>query len=78
MAHGNTKPAAQHRKVVNARLPQPVIDAIQRAADENGTTLTDEIEARLVETLMADGLLDRDTARQVCGAYAATGAALSA
>jgi hypothetical protein len=66
---------ATHRQVLNARLPQPVIEALRRAVDENGTTLTDEIEARLVETLIRDGLLARDVAETVCGAFAAASAA---
>lgn len=66
---GNSKPLDQRRKIINARLPQPVIDAIKRASDENGTSITDEIEARLVETLIADGLLDRITATRFCGAF---------
>lgn len=77
MAHKNRKPAEAHRKQLSIRLPQPVIDALMLAAGENGTSITDEIEARLVETLIADGLLNRDVAVEVCGAFAATSVSIS-
>ena len=67
-----TKKIYQRRVITNARLPLAVIDAIERAAAENGTTVTAEIEARLVETLIADKLLSRGDAIKFCGAYAAT------
>ena len=62
---------------INQRLPLRVIEAINQAAGENGTCFTDEVEARLVETLIADGLITKDDATEVCGSYAGLAACLT-
>ena len=72
-----TKPLHKRRILMNARLPLSVIDALERAAAENGTTLTSEIEARLVETLVADKLMTHEAVADVCGTYAAVSVAVS-
>ena len=72
-----TKALHNRRVLMNARLPLSVIDALERAAAENGTTFTSEIEARLVETLIADKLLTHKTVAEVCGTYAAVSVAVS-
>ena len=69
-------PSDTHRRSITVRLPPAVVAALETASAENGTTMTDEIEARLIETLMADGLLSRGAATSSCGAYASASAAL--
>ena len=68
---------AARRQMTHARLPNQVIEALKVSMAENGTTLTDEIEARLVETLIADGYLDRAVAISACAPFAATATAVS-
>ena len=70
-------PPEPRRGPVGARLPHLAVAALTRAADENGTTPTDEVEPRSIDSRSAFRPPDRDTAAEICGTYGATAVAAS-
>lgn len=77
MKRGPKPKGESKRKILNARLSPEVIEALRHACAENGTTLTEEIESRVVLSLIEDGLLDYEVAMAVCGTVTSVAAALS-
>ena len=71
------KPAADLRRKVTVLLPPIVIAALQRDADEEASTLTDQIECRLIDTLITEGRLDTHEVIEKAGRFASLSVAVS-